>query len=104
MLKPIIRMMFSFILHVDGENLLIDIGSGEYTKEYFGPERYTILCNGSQGHSVPVVEGGVQKEGKDFKSGGIKSGGFRRSGQFCYGYFKGVWQRQFKSFSEKLYF
>jgi len=53
----------SFILYVDGETLLADIGHGEYNSEYFGPGRYSILCNGSQGHSVPIVEGRYQREG-----------------------------------------
>jgi hypothetical protein len=57
----------SFILHVDGETLLADIGWGQYTKQYFGEERYNHLCNGSQGHSVPVVNGTLQSSGRDFE-------------------------------------
>lgn len=53
----------SFILHVNGETLLADLGMGEYTSKYFGEERYDILCNGSQGHSVPIIDGNYQKEG-----------------------------------------
>lgn len=54
----------NFILDVNGELLLTDTGAGEYTKQYFGPERYTILCNSSRGHSVPVINGGYQAEGR----------------------------------------
>lgn len=57
----------SFLLHVNGETLLTDIGRGEYTKQYFGPQRYTIFCNGSQGHSVPIVEEEYQAAGGKFK-------------------------------------
>ncbi|CAM4330762.1 heparinase II/III domain-containing protein [Paenibacillus tarimensis] len=53
-----------FILSVNGEQLLCDLGSGQYTKAYFGPGRYDILCNGSQGHSVPVVNGQHQQSGR----------------------------------------
>lgn len=53
----------SFLLHANGETLLADIGAGEYTKQYFGPQRYSFLCNGSQGHSVPIVDGVHQSEG-----------------------------------------
>ncbi|WP_181438642.1 heparinase II/III domain-containing protein [Paenibacillus sambharensis] len=53
-----------FILSVNGEQLLCDLGSGQYTKAYFGPARYDILCNGSQGHSVPVINGQHQQPGR----------------------------------------
>ena len=55
----------SFLFHVGGDTLLTDLGSGEYTKEYFGPRRYEIFCNGSQGHSVPVIEGHFQAAGAE---------------------------------------
>lgn len=52
-----------FILHADGEAYLADLGRGLYTKQYFGPERYSFWCNGSQGHSVPLIGGTLQKDG-----------------------------------------
>ncbi|MDF2962211.1 MAG: hypothetical protein K0S39_3946 [Paenibacillus sp.] len=58
----------SFILHVGGETLLTDPGAGEYTKQYFSKERYSFICNGSQGHSVPVVDGGYQKPGTEYRA------------------------------------
>ena len=58
----------SFLL-VDGdEEGPMDLGSGEYTKDYFGSGRYAILCNGSQGHSVPIVGGQFQQAGKNFRA------------------------------------
>jgi hypothetical protein len=55
-----------FILHHAGENLLIDIGSPEYVKEYFQNEtRYNFLTAASFGHSVPVINHQVQSFGKD---------------------------------------
>lgn len=56
----------SFILHVNGETLLTDLGMGEYTAKSFGQERYDILCNGSQGHSVPIINGEYQKAGQKY--------------------------------------
>lgn len=53
----------NFILHINGETLLTDTGCGEYTHQYFGTERYTLLCNSSRGHSLPIVEGHYQKAG-----------------------------------------
>jgi hypothetical protein len=52
-----------FILACDGQAFVADLGSGEYTDKYFGAERYTFDCNGSQGHSVPIVDGHYQTEG-----------------------------------------
>ena len=58
----------SFLL-VDGdEEGPMDLGSGRYTRQYFSPERYTILCNGSQGHSVPIVGGHLQQAGKQYRA------------------------------------
>lgn len=54
-----------FILTGCGEVFLCDLGSGEYTERYFGPERYTYDCNGAQGHSVPIVDGHLQTEGME---------------------------------------
>ncbi len=59
----------SFLLTVDGEVFLADLGCGEYTKEYFEPEtRYGILCNRSFGHNVPVINGSEQSAGCEFQS------------------------------------
>jgi Heparinase II/III-like protein len=43
----------SFIVHVDGENLLTDPGRGLYSRFYFGPQRYENVFANSYGHSVP---------------------------------------------------
>lgn len=52
-----------FMLAGDGAFFLSDLGCGEYTKDYFGLARYTYDCNGSQGHSVPIINGGLQVAG-----------------------------------------
>ncbi|MCV4234418.1 heparinase II/III family protein [Virgibacillus sp. LDC1] len=54
-----------FILYGAGEAWCSDLGCGEYTAEYFGEGRYGYDCNGSQGHSVPIIDGHVQREGSD---------------------------------------
>lgn len=48
-----------------GEMLLTDLGAGEYTKDYFHEGRYGILCNRSLGHSVPIINGMEQPEGRE---------------------------------------
>jgi hypothetical protein len=57
-----------FIVHADGQAYLADLGSGKYTAKYFGPERYSIWCNGSQGHSVPIIDGSHQQNGAAFRA------------------------------------
>lgn len=54
----------NFVLGDDRELILIDLGAGEYTRDYFLPEkRYGILNNRSLGHSVPYINYTEQKEG-----------------------------------------
>ena len=61
----------SFLLAYDEKEGPTDLGSGEYTRQYFGPERFSILCNGSQGHSVPIIGGNFQKDGRQYKAADI---------------------------------
>src|SRR5206468_7842660 len=56
----------SFILHVDGENLLTDPGRGLYSRAYFGDQRYENIFANSYGHSVPRVGGRLQGTGREF--------------------------------------
>ncbi|MFJ2374236.1 hypothetical protein ACIOZL_15690 [Streptomyces sp. NPDC087769] len=55
----------SFVVAVDGEPLLAELGAGFYNGQYFGPDRYDILCTGSQGHSVPLLNGTVQRASRE---------------------------------------
>lgn len=55
-----------FLCVYDGEMLLTDLGAGEYTKDYFSAGRYDILCKRSMGHSVPIINGLEQQEGRDY--------------------------------------
>lgn len=51
----------------NGKRLIVDIGAGEYTKGYFSDleERYgdEIFVCGSKSHSVPMIDGQLQKYG-----------------------------------------
>lgn len=58
----------SFMYFKNGKILIQDLGSGEYTKDYFNHNRYTIFCNNSFSHSVPIIDGQGQKEGKTFRA------------------------------------
>jgi hypothetical protein len=52
-----------FILYGGGHTWLADLGSGLYTADYFGEQRYQIPCNASFGHSVPIINGHYQSAG-----------------------------------------
>lgn len=65
----------SFLYTASGEQLICDLGAGEYTADYFGTGRYEILCNSSQGHSVPVIRGEFQKAGKQYRASHFEADG-----------------------------
>lgn len=65
----------SFLYLTNGEQLICDLGAGEYTAAYFGQERYDILCNSSEGHSIPVLDGFYQKDGTQYKASLFESDG-----------------------------
>ena len=54
----------SFMVVTGGTVALTDPGRGRYSKAYFGPDRYQNLFASSLGHSVPVVNGQAQAEGR----------------------------------------
>ncbi|MBD2867331.1 heparinase II/III family protein [Paenibacillus arenilitoris] len=55
-----------FILLADDDPAFAaDLGSGEYTADYFGGGRYAYDCTGPHGHSLPVVGGREQAAGAD---------------------------------------
>lgn len=62
----------SFLLYVDGKCILEDLGCGEYTADYFGKERYSYLVNSSRGHNLPIIDGNLQKPGKEYGSNVLK--------------------------------
>ena len=68
----------SFIISGKEGQLLCDIGSGEYTRQYFQRDtRYGFLCNSSEGHSVPVIDGCYQKAGREYTGTLTYEGGSR---------------------------
>ncbi|CAN7288255.1 heparinase II/III family protein [Paenibacillus sp. LjRoot153] len=55
-----------FVVYVHGKPFLIDIGVETYTQKTFSPQRYEIWTMQSSYHSVPVINGFEQKEGRSF--------------------------------------
>ena len=58
----------NFIVHYGGESLIIDLGAGSYTKDYFSSKRYEILVNSSWGHNVPLVNDYQQPPGSQYSA------------------------------------
>lgn len=56
----------SCILYYDTRPILIDAGVGTYTRQTFGPERYSIWTMQSGYHNLPTINGADQKNGKEF--------------------------------------
>ncbi|MBZ0298823.1 MAG: heparinase II/III-family protein [Anaerolineae bacterium] len=50
----------SFIVHVNGEPVVADLGRGRYTRFYFSETRYDHFVCQSFGHSCPVPNGQMQ--------------------------------------------
>ena len=42
-----------------------DLGAPTYTRDTFSDRRYDHLANGSRGHAVPIIDGHMQKPGRD---------------------------------------
>lgn len=70
----------SFIVHVDGENLLTDPGRGLYNRFYFGPQRYENVFANSYGHSVPRIGEQLQAAGREYAGEliAVETGGQRK--------------------------
>ncbi|MFT3936593.1 MAG: heparinase II/III family protein [Chitinophagaceae bacterium] len=56
------------IVFYDGQPLLIDLGSENYTRQTFGPERYSIWTMQSAFHNLPLINGVQQKDGAQYKA------------------------------------
>jgi len=54
----------SFIFAKNGRQLICDIGFGLYTRQYFREERYDIFEPSSRSHSLPIIDGKCQYNGK----------------------------------------
>ncbi|MGB9595687.1 MAG: heparinase II/III domain-containing protein [Candidatus Poribacteria bacterium] len=58
----------NFIVYYGGESLIVDLGAGTYTRDYFSSKRYEILVNSSWGHNVPLVNGYQQPPGGQYSA------------------------------------
>lgn len=58
----------SFLLNICGAPAITEIGAPEYTRAFFGPQRYDNIAARSLGHSVPYVNHTEQSAGNAFTS------------------------------------
>ncbi len=52
-----------FSFYADGKAIIADLGSSEYTRQYFSPERYRLPATGAHGHNAPLFGGKGQEAG-----------------------------------------
>ncbi|MDF2870427.1 MAG: hypothetical protein K0R05_2002 [Anaerocolumna sp.] len=53
----------SFVLAIQGELFLADLGAGCYTADYFGEKRYEFVQPRSRYHNLPLINGQEQVDG-----------------------------------------
>ena len=59
----------ALLVYRDGAPLLVDAGVGNYTRQTFGPERYTIWTMQSAWHNLlPTCDGTMQRQGLSYTS------------------------------------
>ena len=90
----------SFMIVDQNDNVPIaDLGRGEYTKDTFNPDtRYTMFVNGSQGHSVPIINGKHQVAGTGYKAKNVEVEKNRFSIDIEGAYEKGIVNRIHRAF------
>jgi len=65
----------SFLLNVNGQRILLEVGAPEYVKAFFWKEkRYGFFAARSLGHSVPLVNGKEQPDGAQFRGTVLEQG------------------------------
>ncbi len=57
-----------FIIYYNGNPVIIDPGTVQYTRDTFGKNRYTIWAMQSHYHNLPAFDGYGEKNGKDYKA------------------------------------
>ena len=62
----------SFIFAKNGRQLIMDVGSGKYTRQYFSSERYDIFEPSSRSHNVPIIGGEYQYNSPEAKAEDVR--------------------------------
>jgi hypothetical protein len=64
----------SFIVGLDGQPVLIDVGVGEYTRKTFSDQRYELWTMQSAYHNLPTINGHQQSPGQAFAARNVRAG------------------------------
>lgn len=56
----------NFVVYVDGQPAIVDVGPETYTAKTFSDQRYEIWTNQSAYHNLPTVNGVMQAPGRQF--------------------------------------
>jgi hypothetical protein len=72
----------NFILYMEGQPLLIDVGPEAYTAKTFSSERYDIWTMQSAYHNLPTINGVMQKNGRQFAARDVQYQTWRDSVSF----------------------
>ena len=62
----------SFEIYKNTAQMIADLGSGEYTLDYFSHKRYECFSPSSRSHSVPIINGQYQKGGAQYCAKEVK--------------------------------
>jgi hypothetical protein len=58
----------SYLLHLDGVPVAVEIGAPEFSRDYLREGRYHYLAARTMGHSLPIVNGHEQSAGPQYKA------------------------------------
>ena len=64
----------TFSLYYRDRPMIIDVGVGTYTRQTFSDERYSIWTMQSGYHNVPMINGVMQKDGREYAAKEVVSG------------------------------
>lgn len=72
----------TFLLYVDGTPIFADAGVGTYTKQTFGPDRFSIWSMQSDWHNLPIINGSSQVFGAIHRSSAVSATERKNGGRF----------------------
>lgn len=61
-----------FIIYQNGQPMIIDAGSGNYTARTFSSQRYELWFTKSEYHNLPIINGFGQKAGREYQAKNVK--------------------------------
>jgi hypothetical protein len=72
----------NFVVYLNGEPALIDVGVGTYSKQTFNKDRYKLWYMQSQWHNLPTINGIMQHEGANYKAHNVSFKSTTNGGNF----------------------